>query len=81
MEFDNPQLQLAYEKCGKALEDGWRRKPSPPPPMNVYAVTFTSDEETAKRVLKYIGELPTKDRSFRFYPAAVGRTVAKDVGT
>jgi hypothetical protein len=69
MEFDNPQLQHAYESCTKALEDRWQENPDPPPVLNVYAITFTSDENTAKRVLKYIGELPTTDRSYRFYPA------------
>jgi hypothetical protein len=70
MKFEDPKIQRAYDSCGAVLK-AQQAKSKAPPKIQVYVITFTSDENTAKRVLAYIHELPTTNRSFRFYPEGV----------
>ena len=71
------RLRAAQEACAKALQKMWEREGvvDPPEPPRHYVATFDSVPSVAERVMQYIAEQPTANRSFRRYeiPAAQRR--------
>lgn len=63
------RLRAAQESCAKALREMWEREGvvDPPEPPRHYVVTFDCVPSVAERVMQYIAEQPTANRSFRRY--------------
>ena len=61
--------RAGLEPCETGLLDLWEREGvvDPPEPPRHYVVTFDCVPSVAERVMQYIAEQPTANRSFRRY--------------
>lgn len=65
------RLEEAVRRCREAWEPRWaeeRERRGAPEPEHDYVVSFTATEEEAKRILQYVKERRTYNRSVRCYP-------------